>query len=37
VEGRVVEGEAGLDVDDRVRVRLLRTDVQAGFIDLARE
>ena len=29
VEGRVVRGEAGLDVGDRVRVRLLGTDVQA--------
>jgi len=36
VEGRVVRGEEGLDVGDRVRVRLLRTDVQAGFIDFAR-
>ncbi len=36
VEGRVVEGEHGLDVGDRVRVRLVRTDVEAGFIDFAR-
>ena len=36
VEGKVVRGEEGLDVGDRVRVRLLRTDVRAGFIDFAR-
>lgn len=36
VEGRVVRGEAGLDVGDRTRVELLRTDVERGFIDFAR-
>lgn len=36
VEGRVIEGERGLDVGDRVTVRLVRTDVEAGFIDFAR-
>ncbi len=35
-EGRVVQGFAGLDVGDRVRVRLIGTDVQRGFIDFAR-
>lgn len=35
VEGRVVEGEHGMDVGDRVTVRLVRTDVEAGFIDFA--
>ena len=36
VEGRVVHGFQGLDVGDRVRVRLVHTDVERGFIDFAR-
>jgi VacB/RNase II family 3'-5' exoribonuclease len=36
VEGKVVQGQQGLDVGERVRVRLLHTDVQRGFIDFAR-
>jgi VacB/RNase II family 3'-5' exoribonuclease len=36
VEGRVVRGDEGLDVGDRVRVKLLSTDVERGFIDFAR-
>jgi exoribonuclease-2 len=36
VEGRVVRGERGLDVGDPVRVELVRTDVERGFIDFAR-
>jgi exoribonuclease-2 len=34
-EGRVVRGFEGLDVGQRVRVELLRTDVARGFIDFA--
>jgi exoribonuclease-2 len=36
VEGRVVRGFQGLDVGDRVRVRLVDTNVERGFIDFAR-
>jgi ribonuclease R len=36
VEGKVVQGSEGLDVGDRVRVELVRTDVEHGFIDLKR-
>ena len=34
-EGRVVKGFEGLDVGDTVRVQLVHTDVQRGFIDFA--
>ena len=34
-EGRVVSGERGLDVGDRVRVRLVDTAPLKGFIDFA--
>jgi exoribonuclease-2 len=37
VEGRLEQGFEGLDVGDRVRVRLIDTDVERGFIDFARE
>ncbi len=36
VEGRVVSGAHGLDVGDRVRVRLVFTDIEQGFIDFER-
>ena len=36
VEGRVVQGADGLDVGDRVRVKLIHTDPERGFIDFAR-
>jgi exoribonuclease-2 len=36
VEGRLVEGFSGLDVGDRLRVKLIRTDVEQGFIDFRR-
>jgi exoribonuclease-2 len=35
-EGRVVEGEYGLDVGDVVRVKLIHTNPARAFIDLAR-
>src|SRR5215469_15074740 len=35
-EGKLVKGFDGLDVGDAVRVQLLHTDVQRGFIDFAR-
>jgi VacB/RNase II family 3'-5' exoribonuclease len=37
VEGRVVRGFEGLDVGDRVSVKLERTDVERGFIDFSLE
>ena len=36
VEGRVIRGEAGMDVGDHVRVELVHTDVERGFIDFIR-
>ena len=36
VEGRLEQGFAGLDVGDEVTVKLMRTDVERGFIDFAR-
>jgi VacB/RNase II family 3'-5' exoribonuclease len=35
-EGRVVRGEAGLDVGDHVRVRLVATEPRRGFVDFVR-
>ncbi|MEQ1908273.1 MAG: RNB domain-containing ribonuclease [Vicinamibacterales bacterium] len=35
IEGRVVRGEAGLDVGDRVSVQLVSVNVDRGFIDFA--
>jgi exoribonuclease-2 len=35
-EGMVVRGAKGLDVGDRANVRLVRTDVEHGFIDFER-
>jgi exoribonuclease-2 len=34
-EGKLVRGFESLDVGDRVRVKLLRTDVERGFVDFA--
>jgi exoribonuclease-2 len=36
VEGRVERGQEGLDVGDRVRVRLVHTNPERGFIDFHR-
>jgi exoribonuclease-2 len=34
-EGRVISGERGLDVGDKVRVRLEDVDIERGYIDFA--
>jgi exoribonuclease-2 len=36
VEGRLMRGEQGLDVGDRLRVTLLSTDPERGYIDFGR-
>jgi len=36
IEGKLVRGDRGLDVGDRVRVRLVHIDVERGFIDFER-
>ena len=36
VDGRIMRGEHGLRVGEKVRVRLLSTDPERGFIDFAR-
>ncbi|HEY3121403.1 MAG TPA: RNB domain-containing ribonuclease, partial [Vicinamibacteria bacterium] len=36
VEGKMVRGEEGLDVGDRVAVQLIGVDVERGYIDFAR-
>jgi VacB/RNase II family 3'-5' exoribonuclease len=36
VEGLLAQGQQGLDVGDKLRVKLIRTDVQHGFIDFER-
>jgi exoribonuclease-2 len=35
-EGKVMRGYKGLDVGDRVRVELIDTDVERGFVDFAK-
>jgi hypothetical protein len=35
VDGRVVRGEKQVEVGDKIRVRLLSTDTEHGFIDFA--
>jgi len=36
VEGLLAQGAQGLDVGDKLKVKLIRTDVQHGFIDFVR-
>jgi VacB/RNase II family 3'-5' exoribonuclease len=36
VEGLLAQGQQGADVGDKLRVKLIRVDVQHGFIDFAR-
>ena len=36
VEGKLIRGFEALDVGDRIRVELIGTDVERGFIDFAR-
>lgn len=36
IEGLLAQGQQGLDVGDKLRVKLIRTDVQRGYIDFAR-
>jgi VacB/RNase II family 3'-5' exoribonuclease len=36
IEGLLAQGQQGVDVGDKLRVKLIRTDVQHGFIDFAR-
>ncbi len=36
VEGKLERGAEGLDVGDRLRVRLVHTDAEKGFVDFAR-
>jgi exoribonuclease-2 len=36
IDGLLAQGDQGLDVGDRLRVKLIRTDVQKGYIDFAR-
>jgi exoribonuclease II len=36
IEGLLAQGQQGLDVGDKVRVKLTRTDVQRGYIDFVR-
>lgn len=36
VEGKLVHGEEGLDVGDKLSVKLVSVDIQAGYIDFVR-
>ena len=36
IEGRLESGSKGMDVGHRLRVQLVRTDVEQGYIDFER-
>jgi VacB/RNase II family 3'-5' exoribonuclease len=36
IDGMLAQGQQGLDVGDKIRAKLVRTDVQRGYIDFAR-
>jgi exoribonuclease-2 len=36
IEGLLTQGNQGLDVGDKLRVKLTRMDVQRGYIDFAK-
>jgi exoribonuclease-2 len=36
IEGLLAQGQQGVDVGDKMRVKLIRTDAQRGYIDFAR-
>jgi VacB/RNase II family 3'-5' exoribonuclease len=37
IEGLLAQGQQGADVGDKLRVKLIRTDIQRGYIDFARD
>jgi len=37
VEGLLAQGQQGADVGDKLRVKLIRTDFQRGYVDFARD
>jgi VacB/RNase II family 3'-5' exoribonuclease len=37
VEGLLAQGQEGADVGDKLRVKLIRTDIRRGYIDFARD
>ena len=37
VEGLLAQGQQGADVGDKLRVKLIRTDIQRGYIDFVRD
>jgi len=37
VEGLLAQGQQGVDVGDKLRVKLTRTDIERGYIDFARD